>query len=642
VLLYVNGEVHLELRLKVKDGVINFSSLPFQFGLPPPSPPALPTAVGFTGKMAEVLYYPFAQIPDRSALSKHPAFGSVSAAPFAPPSPPLDFVGAVLRLKAQDESANWNSDKDTQLLQLFGEISAKFARVAPRSDALDGGEPVDLLKLFAFDPLVSMLATSLRPTYPLLSGLSLAALLARFASLQSVNRLVVAALPLVDFSRASARFSLAHRLSSLRAIIFQTPKQLLWRRVLASSGLSEGNAPVTINRPRALKAMERMPIDLLKTAFGQLYQHLHFLRPSQLRVVASSRPWHVTYAGEGGVDVGGLFRDSCSHVCSELQMPHIPLLLPVPNHAAGNGRNQDKFVPNPACTSSLHLSMYAFIGKLMGMACRGGFVLNLDLPAAVWKPLVGQPVTAVDIHDIDVLCGLLPETKIVSDPVDAPSKLDDEKYPNSRYVKSFVVCNAVGQEVELKAGGKDIAVTADNYAEFIELKTAFRTHEFDAQVAAIRKGLSAIVPVQLLSLFTWQELEIMICGKCEIDIDFLKKNTKYRPGLSENDQHVQFMWQMLKDFTHPQRQLFLRFVWGQSRLPASAAQFTQKFEIMGVVNAANNPDSALPVSHTCFFSLELPRYSSLEIMKQRFIYAIYNCHAIDTDQDRVGNVDWDA
>jgi hypothetical protein len=36
--------------------------------------------------------------------------------------------------------------------------------------------------------------------------------------------------------------------------------------------------------------------------------------------------------------------------------------------------------------------MYAFVGKLMGIAIRGGHMLNLDLPSVVWKPLVGQAI----------------------------------------------------------------------------------------------------------------------------------------------------------------------------------------------------------------------------------------------------------
>lgn len=48
------------------------------------------------------------------------------------------------------------------------------------------------------------------------------------------------------------------------------------------------------------------------------------------------------------------------------------------------------------------------------------------------------------------------------------------------------------------------------------------------------------------------------------------------------------------------------------------------------------PDNYLPVSHTCFFELELPRYSSVSVMRERLRYSIMNCAAIDTDNTPLG------
>ncbi len=43
------------------------------------------------------------------------------------------------------------------------------------------------------------------------------------------------------------------------------------------------------------------------------------------------------------------------------------------------------------------------------------------------------------------------------------------------------------------------------------------------------------------------------------------------------------------------------------------------------------PDIMLPVAHTCFFSIELPKYSVYEILRDKLKYAITHCQAIDTD-----------
>ena len=46
---------------------------------------------------------------------------------------------------------------------------------------------------------------------------------------------------------------------------------------------------------------------------------------------------------------------------------------------------------------------------------------------------------------------------------------------------------------------------------------------------------------------------------------------------------------------------------------------------------SDHPDISLPVSHTCFFTLDLPEYSSFEIMYKKLLYAIKFCGEIDGD-----------
>ena len=57
-----------------------------------------------------------------------------------------------------------------------------------------------------------------------------------------------------------------------------------------------------------------------------------------------------------------------------------------------------------------------------------------------------------------------------------------------------------------------------------------------------------------------------------------------------------------------------------------------------------NPDQYLPRAHTCFFSVNLPKYSSKELMTEKLKYAIFNCTEMDadfrlTDTDVVGWTD---
>ena len=313
-------------------------------------------------------------------------------------------------------------------------------------------------------------------------------------------------------------------------------------------------------------------------------------------------------------------------------------------------------------------------------------MLPLDLPSVVWKPLVGQQVGPEDIEAIDSLCFNV---------LDQVANIETQNVTRETFedviTNSFVATSSDGREIELKENGSNIPVTWDTRKEYVELVRNYRLQEFTAQVDAIRRGLGTIVPVPLLPLFTWQELEMMVCGKRIIDIgktyrrthvtprshtvrnylctkaedrirfllDYLRANTKYRNPVTASDKHIKMLWEVLTEFSHDERQMFLRFVWGQSRLPYNPADFVQKFEITETASRSR-ADMQLPVAHTCFFSVELPRYTSKAVMSAKLKYAFTNCVSIDgvhlspvleynVDLNLVflqdfaaANVDWDA
>lgn len=117
---------------------------------------------------------------------------------------------------------------------------------------------------------------------------------------------------------------------------------------------------------------------------------------------------------------------------------------------------------------------------------------------------------------------------------------------------------------------------------------------FGSQVAAVREGMSWIVPVPLLSLLTAKQLEQMVCGMPEICCDVLKKVVRYRE-VDEQHSLVQWFWQTLEEFSNEERVLFMRFVSGRSRLPANTADISQRFQIMKV----DRVSPAVSVSSEC-------------------------------------------
>jgi len=114
-----------------------------------------------------------------------------------------------------------------------------------------------------------------------------------------------------------------------------------------------------------------------------------------------------------------------------------------------------------------------------------------------------------------------------------------------------------------------------------------------------------------------------------MNVDVLKKNTIYGEGMSENHPSVGMFWTALKSFTRDDRARYLRFVWGRSRLPVSTADWSRKHKINLL---DRDPDKYLPIGHTCFFSLDLPPYKNTQICREKLLYAITHCIAIDADE----------
>ena len=123
---------------------------------------------------------------------------------------------------------------------------------------------------------------------------------------------------------------------------------------------------------------------------------------------------------------------------------------------------------------------------------------------------------------------------------------------------------------------------------------------------AFRTTLNLIV--QILTTSTNHVYLSQVCGCPDISINLLKSVSSCK-GISAQDDLIKWFWEVLNDFTSDERSLFLRFVWGRTRLPRTIADFRGKDFVIQVPDKYNPPDHYLPESYTCFFMLKLPRYS---------------------------------
>ena len=60
-----------------------------------------------------------------------------------------------------------------------------------------------------------------------------------------------------------------------------------------------------------------------------------------------------------------------------------------------------------------------------------------------------------------------------------------------------------------------------------------KINETKLQIKRITQGLTQLIPLSYLHCLSGEELKLAICGRPKVDVELLKKHTKYSGGLNE-------------------------------------------------------------------------------------------------------------
>jgi len=485
----------------------------------------------------------------------------------------------------------------------------------------------------------------------------------------------------------SGGLGLGPLLCACRALVFTATKTTLVQEAMLRTvtptkkadddyDYPEDLPQVVLNRPKAAAGRNRRDpeVRLKLSLFGQLFDELHSLDPSVLRLGythpmddGQSRAFKVKFEGEGVDDYGGPYREIFSQIAAEVQalgevlraesresFKHatrcaLPLLRPAPNAAVDDATTgQDVLIPQPGLVEGTYLDMYHFLGQFLGMALRSRIAIKVKFPPHVWKSLVGEPLSPQsDLKAFDEpAAAMVAFARRTADEMTAAATAasydgatidddddDDDEAPGG-FTWSAVLSG--GMEVPLASGGSQRMVRSSPselyaWANALEWQ---RLHESDSALFAIRDGLCSVVPAHALSLLCGRDLERLVCGRPEIlDLNVLAANTEYDDDMLPDSATVRRLWRVLETFNFDERSAFLRFVWARARLPSTSADFTQKFKVQAAVGEGPTaaPDKWLPKAHTCFFSLNLPHYTSDAVMAKQLRYAVFNCVEMDAD-----------
>ncbi|KAK6441326.1 E3 ubiquitin-protein ligase tom1 [Oleoguttula sp. CCFEE 5521] len=338
--------------------------------------------------------------------------------------------------------------------------------------------------------------------------------------------------------------------------------------------------------------------------FMDSYKALYYKSPNEIK----HGKLNIRFNGEEGIDAGGVSREWFAVMARQMFNPDYALFNPVAS-------DRTTFHPNRLSDiNTEHLSFFKFIGRVIGKALYENRVLDCHFSRAVYRRILGKSVSLKDMETLDLdyyrsLVWILEND--ITDVTFETFSVEVDRF-------------GVVTTDDLIPNGRDIAVTEDNKQEYVRLVVEHRLiKSVEGQLDAFLGGFHDIIPAELVSIFNEQELELLISGLPEIDVDDWKNNTEYHNYQATSPQ-IQWLWRAIKSFDPEERAKLLQFVTGTSKVPLNGFKELEGMNGFAKFNIHRDYSSKekLPTSHTCFNQLDLPEYESYEHLRQQLYTAI--------------------
>lgn len=320
----------------------------------------------------------------------------------------------------------------------------------------------------------------------------------------------------------------------------------------------------------------------------------------------------ITFKGEAGVDAGGITREWYQVLSRQMFNPDYALFLPVAS---------DKTTFHPNRTSGInpeHLSFFKFIGMIIGKAICDQCFLDCHFSREVYKNILSKPVALKDMESLDLdyyksLIWILEND--ITDIIEETFSVETDDYGEHKVI-------------DLIEDGHNVPVTEQNKQEYVKKIVEYKLHtSVKEQMDNFLLGFYAIIPKDLVSIFDEQELELLISGLPDIDVDDWKNNTNY-VNYTPTCKQISYFWRAVRSFDSEERAKLLQFVTGTSKVPLSG--FKELTGVNGISKFSIHRDygstERLPSSHTCFNQLDLPAYDSYETLRGSLLLAINEGH----------------
>ncbi|KAA8582269.1 hypothetical protein FQN60_009009 [Etheostoma spectabile] len=267
-----------------------------------------------------------------------------------------------------------------------------------------------------------------------------------------------------------------------------------------------------------------------------------------------SKNFEVVFQDEEALDWGGPRREWFELVCKTLFDTSNQLFTRFSDN------NQGLVHPNADRQPQLRLKMYEFAGRIVGKclyeSALGGAYKQL-VRARFTRSFLAQIIgLRMNYKYFETDDQEFYKTKVCFILNNDVSEMDlvfaEEKYSKSGQLEKVV---------ELISGGSQIAVNNENKMHYLNLLAQYRlASQVREEVEHFLKGLNELVPENLLAIFDENELELLMCGTGDINVQDFKAHAVIVGGSWHfREKVMKWFWAVVSSFTQEELARLLHF-----------------------------------------------------------------------------------
>uniref|UniRef100_A0A6Q2ZKW2 HECT domain-containing protein n=1 Tax=Esox lucius TaxID=8010 RepID=A0A6Q2ZKW2_ESOLU len=312
------------------------------------------------------------------------------------------------------------------------------------------------------------------------------------------------------------------------------------------------------------------------------------------------KPLKVIFDGEEAVDAGGVTKEFFLLLLKELLDPVYGMFT---QYAESNllWFSDKCFVEH---------NWFHLIGIVCGLAIYNSTVVDLHFPLVLYKKLLDVAPSLEDLKELSPT-----EGRSLQQLLDYEGDDVEETFCLNFVTREYYGLTEVK---ELIPGGDSITVDKGNRKEFVE---AYLKYVFEDSVrelySAFSSGFLKVCGGKILSLFQPSELMAMVVGNNNYNWEEMEKNAVYKGEYSATHPTMRMFWEVFHEFPLEKKKQFLLFLTGSDRIPIHGME-----SLRIVVQSTSAEEHYLPVAHTCYNLLDMPRYQTKETLRRRLTQAV--------------------